>query len=89
MLGGMRALPDDGWSAREDGSGEVPLAGEWRELGAVRHGFTHASLTLRVIALETADAPEGEGQWWPVERIAEAGLATLFLKAAQLALASD
>jgi A/G-specific adenine glycosylase len=89
MLGGMRALPDDGWSAREDGSGEEPLAGEWRELGAVRHGFTHASLTLRVIALETADAPEGEGQWWPVERIAEAGLATLFLKAAQLALASD
>jgi A/G-specific adenine glycosylase len=89
MLGGMRALPDDGWSARADGSGEVPLAGEWREMGAVRHGFTHASLTLRVIALEAAYAPAGEGQWWPVEKIAEAGLATLFLKAAQLALASD
>ncbi len=89
MLGGMRALPDDGWSARADGSGEPPLAGEWRELGAVRHGFTHASLTLRVIALAADDVPPGEGQWWPVEKIAEAGLATLFLKAAQLALASD
>jgi A/G-specific adenine glycosylase len=53
----------------------------------VRHGFTHASLTLEVRALETASDPPGEGQWWPVERIGEAGLATLFAKAAQLALA--
>jgi A/G-specific adenine glycosylase len=87
MLGGMRALPDDGWTARSDGSGEGPLAGEWRTLGAVRHGFTHASLTLQVDALETSAEPEGAGQWWPVERIGEAGLATLFAKAAQLAIA--
>lgn len=87
MLGGMRALPDDGWTARKDGSGEGPLAGEWRSLGAVRHGFTHASLTLEVRALETGEAPQGEGQWWPVTRLGEAGLATLFAKAAQLAQA--
>ena len=87
MLGGMRALPDDGWSARADGSGDVPLEGAWRSLGAVRHGFTHASLTLEVRALESADTPPGEGQWWPVERIGEAGLATLFAKAASLAQA--
>jgi A/G-specific adenine glycosylase len=65
----------------------MPLAGDWRECGAVRHGFTHAHLTLLVKALETAVTPPGEGFWWPVERIAEAGLATLFAKAAQLALA--
>lgn len=88
MLGGMRALPDDGWSAQADGSGAPPVAGEWRSLGAVRHGFTHASLTLTVMALETAIAPEGEGTWWPVDRITDAGLATLFAKAAQLALAA-
>ena len=86
MLGGMRALPDDGWSAQGDGSGAVPLAGEWRSLGAVRHGFTHAHLTLEVKALETGAAVPGEGQWWPVSRIADAGLATLFAKAAALAL---
>jgi A/G-specific adenine glycosylase len=57
-------------------------------LGAVRHGFTHANLTLKVLALETADTPEGEGQWWPVAAIGEAGLATLFAKAAQVALAA-
>ncbi|MBA4009922.1 MAG: A/G-specific adenine glycosylase [Erythrobacter sp.] len=88
MLGGMRALPDDGWSAQGDGLGKVPLAGEWRKLGAVRHGFTHANLTLEVQALETLSQPRGAGQWWPVEKIGEAGLATLFAKAARLALAS-
>ncbi len=86
MLGGMRALPDDGWSAREDGSGEAPLSGEMRNLGAVRHGFTHANLSLNVVALE--GEPPGEGEWWPVEQIEEAGLPTLFAKAARLALAS-
>jgi A/G-specific adenine glycosylase len=29
-----------------------------------------------------------EGEWWPVARIEEAGLPTLFAKAARLALAS-
>ncbi len=87
MLGGMRALPDDGWTARADGSGEAPLIGAWRRLGAVRHGFTHASLTLEVRALETGETPPGEGMWWPVDRLGEAGLATLFARAADLALA--
>ena len=87
MLGGMRALPDDGWNARQDGSGMAPVDGEWASRGAVRHGFTHASLTLEVRALDIAATPPGEGQWWPVSRIAEAGLAILFAKAAALALA--
>lgn len=89
MLGGMRALPDDGWSAQGDGSGEAPLPGEWQTLGAVRHGFTHAHLTLAVVGCEVTSDPPGEGQWWPVARIDEAGLATLFLKAARLVLAAD
>ena len=87
MLGGMRALPDDGWSARDDGSGEAPCAGLQTKLGAVRHGFTHAELTLDVVAI--TGKPAGEGEWWPVARIAEAGLPTLFAKAARLALAEQ
>ena len=87
MLGGMRALPDDGWTARTDGSGEAPFEGAWQSCGAVRHGFTHAHLTLEVRAIETDVPPAGEGAWWPAARIGEAGLATLFAKAAQLALA--
>jgi A/G-specific adenine glycosylase len=87
MLGGMRALPDDGWTARADGTGVSPLEGDWRSMGAVRHGFTHASLTLEVLALETSETPKGEGRWWPVASIGEAGLATLFARAALMAQA--
>ncbi|MCH2487827.1 MAG: A/G-specific adenine glycosylase [Erythrobacter sp.] len=80
MLGGMRALPDDGWSARGDG-----LGGEKGEaLGLVCHGFTHFDLELSV---ERGSIPLGEGEWWPVDRLDEAGLPTLYAKAARLATA--
>lgn len=89
MLGGMRALPDDGWSAGADGSGAVPFAGDWRALGAVRHGFTHAHLTLEIMGLASEVPPPGEGEWWPLDRLGEAGLPTLFAKAAERALAAN
>lgn len=80
MLGGMRALPDDGWSAR--GDGDAKHNGEL--LGMVRHGFTHFEIEL---ALHAVDVPLGDGEWWPLDRLDEAGLPTLFAKAARLALA--
>jgi A/G-specific adenine glycosylase len=87
MLGGMRALPDDGWSAQADGSASAPVSGERQALGAVRHTFTHAHLPLSVVRIPTQEEPEGAGEWWPLDRIEEAGLPTLFAKAARLALA--
>ncbi len=84
MLGGMRALPGDGWSARADGAGPPP--GEWRDAGSVRHGFTHFHLDLSVRASD--GDPVGPGEWWPLDRLAEAGLPTLFAKAAARALES-
>lgn len=88
MLGGMRALPDDGWSARGDGLAEPPLAGEWRKAGMVRHGFTHFEIELSVMVCAVGpQAPLSEGEWWPLEELDEAGLPTLFRKAAQRALA--
>jgi A/G-specific adenine glycosylase len=91
MLGGMRALPDDGWSARADGSAQPPMRGEWQPLGAVEHVFTHFGLRLH-LALYSGDgwdslSPE-HGQWWPLARLDEAGLPTLFAKAARLAMAA-
>lgn len=77
MLGGMRALPDDSWSARGDGDG-MP---EGEPLGTVRHGFTHFDLELSV---ERVSEPIGEGEWWPLDRLDKAGLPTLFVKAARL-----
>lgn len=91
MLGGMRGLPDDGWTARKDGRDKAPLDGEWRDVGAVRHTFSHAHLTLTVRQLENPAAPssleDGVGEWWPIRALEDAGLPTLFAKAAQLALA--
>jgi len=89
MLGGMRALPDDGWSARGDGSGDAPLPGAWQAGGIVQHGFTHFALDLH-LALYSGDdwatLPGEEGEWWPLDRMDDAGLPTLFAKAARLAL---
>lgn len=88
MLGGMRALPDDGWSARADGHAAPPIPGEWREGGLVRHGFTHFDLELQLMLCEGGDfASLPLGEFWPVEAIEAAGLPTVFAKAARLALA--
>ncbi len=87
LLGGMRALPDDGWSSAEDGAGLPPLSDSWTPLGAVHHGFTHFTLHLSLLRHAGSDLPEAEGEWWPLDRLEEAGLPTLFAKAARLALA--
>lgn len=88
MLGGMRALPDDGWSAKADGHAKPPVPGEWRQGGTVRHGFTHFDLELQLMLCDRADCANlPEGAFWPVEEIEAAGLPTVFAKAARLALA--
>ena len=89
MLGGMRALPDDGWAARQDGHGEDLAQGPWEPAGRVSHVFSHFALDLRLAIHAGASPPEdlGEGEWWPLEKLDEAGLPTLFAKAARLALA--
>ena len=89
LLGGMRALPDDGWNARQDGSGEAPVAGAWQAGGVVRHTFTHFELELglAIFAGEGGTELEG-GEWWPMADLDAAGLPTLFAKAARLALSA-
>ncbi|WDF73740.1 A/G-specific adenine glycosylase [Novosphingobium sp. KACC 22771] len=92
MLGGMRALPDDGWNARVDGSGAPPIPGDWREAGRVAHIFTHVALDLVVMVSQGDATPDGanelkEGEWWPLDRLDEAGLPTLYARAAAVAMA--
>ncbi len=87
LLGGMLALPDDYWSARSDGNEVPPLAGQWTPLGSVRHTFTHFHLTMQVLLYLGADLDMLEpcnGQWWPNARLTNAGLPSLFVKAARL-----
>lgn len=84
MLGGMRALPSEGW---QDATGDIthmPDDIEWTRYGTVSHVFTHFALELDVLGGRalTDEAPEGE--WWAIAAIEEAGLPTLFAKAAAL-----
>lgn len=91
MLGGMRALPDNGWSAKGDGLAELPLAGPWQSGGVVRHGFTHFDLDLQLMLYSGRDWDRlagKDGEWWPLDQLDQAGLPTLFAKAARLALAA-
>jgi A/G-specific adenine glycosylase len=84
LLGGMRALPSCDW--RGDG-GVPPLEGPWVIVGAVRHGFTHFELSLQVRAIRLLAKPRLAGEWLSVDDVADAGLPTLFQKAAVLARA--
>jgi A/G-specific adenine glycosylase len=81
MLGGMRALPGGDWG---DSAGEA-LAGS-KSHGPVRHVFTHFALDLFVDVAGDAALAVGEGEWWPITRLDEAGLPTLYRRAAAIAL---
>lgn len=84
LLGGMRALPSCNWTGTD---AAPPVPGDWRDLGVVSHGFTHFELQLRVRAIRLA-APSGlAGEWLNADEVAQAGLPTLFQKAAVLARA--
>lgn len=58
LLGGMLGFPGDAW---DGAGGEAPLAAEWRDMGEVRHTFTHFHLILQVKAATGAGNPERGG----------------------------
>ena len=90
LLGGMMALPDDGWRAQSDGTGAAPLAGTWLAGGKVDHVFTHFSLELQLRLYSGGDWAKldgRDGQWVPLVDLEQAGLPTVFAKAARLAIA--
>ncbi len=84
LLGGMRALPTGPWVGDPPGLADAPIAADWTIRNAtVAHGFTHFDLQL---ALATARVERhallDDAVWWPVESLGEAGLPTVFAKAA-------
>jgi A/G-specific adenine glycosylase len=78
LLGGMAALPGGEW-------GEA-APDRLNTIGTVRHVFTHFSLDLHIVPRAE---PVGDGWWQPTDRLHEAGLPTLYRKAAELALACN
>jgi len=87
MLGGMRALPSGPWGDADPGLAEAPVEARWIEAGTIDHVFTHFALRLRVVTTDH-DAVPGDGEWWPIARIDEAGFPTLFARAATRAIAA-
>ncbi len=88
MLGGMRALPSSDWSAIAPAAAP-PFPARWSALAdPVTHVFTHFSLDLmvHVAHVEGDCVPPGQGEWWPLDRLDEAGLPTLFRRAADAAM---
>jgi hypothetical protein len=79
----MRALPSGPWQAADPGLASAPVASDWEPVGRIDHVFTHFSLDLAIV---TAPEPVGDGWWHPVDRLAEAGLPTLYVKAVNAAL---
>jgi len=91
LLGGMLGLPTTPWRAAPwtdgDALAHAPQAGPWREIGAVRHVFTHFSLDLRVsTALARAAAVEARAGplVWRERALAMADTPSLFRKAMEL-----
>ena len=75
LLGGMAALPGPEWT---DAPPTLPA------LAIVSHGFTHFTLDLH---LAVRPEPVGEGWWQPKALVLDAGLPTLYRKAAEAMLA--
>lgn len=87
LLGGMRALPTGSWQESDPGFEGAPADVAWENAGTVRHIFTHFALEATVWRAAGDVWGEAEGEWWPINRIDEAGLPTLFVKAAARATA--
>ena len=77
LLGGMAALPGPEWTAERHAANPLAVA---------RHGFTHFTLDLLLIA---RSEPVGEGWWQPIPELAEAGLPTLYRRAVEAGLAAE
>lgn len=81
MLGGMLGFPTGNWAKTVEPGDGAPLTANWIEAGAVDHVFTHFALTLRLYCAPAASRDAGV-LWWPVDKLDEAGLPTVFAKLA-------
>ncbi len=77
LLGGMTGFPGDSW---DGAGGPAPVQAAWREIGEVRHTFTHFHLILQVHLAETAANPT-RGQFTALD---PGALPTLMRKAFDL-----
>ena len=78
LLGGMASLPGSDWTADLAPGGTPAIA-------KVRHVFTHFALELAIVP---ANDPPAGGWWQPIDGLGDAGLPTLYRRAAEAVLAA-
>jgi A/G-specific adenine glycosylase len=78
LLGGMAALPGPDWSDARPAVNPIAIH---------RHGFTHFTLDLLVVA--SAEPPPGDGWWQSLAEIGSAGLPTLYRRAVEAACQAE
>jgi A/G-specific adenine glycosylase len=88
LLGGMLGLPTTPWRAGPwtdgDALAHAPQRGPWREIGIVRHVFTHFSLDLRVMTARAAPGPAAAPLVWRDRCSAATDTPSLFQRALEL-----
>ncbi|WP_347137884.1 A/G-specific adenine glycosylase [Paracoccus sp. SSK6] len=83
LLGGTLAFPSAHWDGRDL---PPPGAAEWREIGHVRHVFTHFNLSLQVM-VGNLDAAPDRGRLVPLRQIDRDALPGLMRKVWDMARA--
>lgn len=85
LLGGMRALPTGPWADTPPAVEDAPFAAAWTLHNAtVTHGFTHFELVCTLVSVTLDRHAEVHGEWWPIADLDNAGLPTVFAKAAAM-----
>ena len=79
LLGNMLAFPSSRWEEKVLEGASAPAQVRWTNAGSIGHVFTHFALTLHLHCAD-AQGEVPEGIWWPVDRLEEAGLPTVFAK---------
>ena len=83
LLGGTLAFPSAHWDGRDL---PPPGVAEWRDVGRVRHVFTHFNLSLQVMVGDLSAAPD-RGHLVPLAQIARKALPGLMRKVWDMAQA--
>ncbi len=89
MLAGMSQIPTTNWNSRQDGEtgkSAAPVSAEWKNMGTVRHTFTHFHLELEVWYAHVENATKHDGWWSSRKDIDGEALPTLMRKVIALGL---
>lgn len=82
LLGGMLGFPGDAW---DGAGGPAPAQADWREIGEVRHTFTHFHLILRIYSAPVGPGVPLRGMFIPPANFRPADLPTVMRKAFDVA----